>query len=184
MPSVFWHQQWACIGSHPYVEWLTNSVEQNHFEKVTPTHRNIRHQPLPYTQFIYNYHTSLSLPLAPISEQRKTDDRSLFSLLIGKGPWSGELTDYYGLANGWGYLRLICFIFVPFISCRYKNKLFLPHLPRPSPTCNLFSPNTPFPFILLVGHCTSTASSTELTNRWDTHCMSSFRSNMQKVWCH
>lgn len=55
-----------------------------------------------------------------------------------------SLTDYYGLANGWGYLRLICFIFVPFISCRYKNKLFLPHLLRPSPTCNLFSPNTPF----------------------------------------
>lgn len=48
--------------------------------------RNIRPQPLPYSPFIHNYHTSLSLHLAPISEQRKTDGRSLFPLLIGKGP--------------------------------------------------------------------------------------------------
>lgn len=77
-----------------------------------------------------------------------------------------SLTDYYGLAKGRGYLRLICFIFVPFISCRYKNKLFLSLLLPCCPTCNPLSPHThPFPFIiLLVSHCTS---SIELTKRWD-----------------
>lgn len=92
-----------------------------------------------------------------------------------------SLTDYYGLANGRGYLWLICFIFVPFISCCYDNKLFLFHLP-PSPTCILLSPHTPFPFlILLVSHCTSSA---ELTKRWSDQLTSQLWSNKLKVLCH
>lgn len=32
-----------------------------------------------------------------------------------------SITDYYGLAKSSGYLRLICSIIVPLITCRYKT---------------------------------------------------------------
>lgn len=70
-----------------------------------------------------------------------------------------SLTDYYGLANGRGYLRLICFIFVPFISCCSSNKLFLfpPSFSKLQPpfTTHLFQC-----MVSPVGHCRSSTEHT------------------------
>lgn len=117
---------------HYSLGWVTDKIvskKTKHFIRWLwhQNTKNIRPQPL---QSHHSYIITFTLD-APCPHQWAEENR--WQITVSSVDCKGSMkhraqcsfTDYYGLANGWGYLRLICSILEPFINCHCKTKLLL-----------------------------------------------------------